>query len=115
MDMQATLGQILNKIANEMQVIFGDKLKEVILFGSRARGDYEKDSDVDVMVLVDMDRYELIKYRNKVYEVSHKLDEEYNYEFLIPIILQDAETFNKYKRASEFFRNVASEGVAISA
>jgi predicted nucleotidyltransferase len=33
----------------------GEKLEEVILFGSRARGDYTEDSDFDIAVIADFD------------------------------------------------------------
>ena len=32
--------------------IFGDKLVSVILYGSSARGDYDTESDVDIMLLL---------------------------------------------------------------
>jgi predicted nucleotidyltransferase len=32
---------------------FGDRVRELALFGSRARGDGDEDSDVDVLVVVD--------------------------------------------------------------
>jgi len=114
-NLQITLQEALRKISNEMQSIFDDKLKDVILFGSYARGDYDKYSDVDIMVLVDIDRYELTKYRKIVQVVRQKIDEEYNYEFLITILLQDEETFIRYKSASGFFKNIILEGITISA
>lgn len=33
--------------------VFGDRLREVVLFGSYARGEASEDSDVDVLVLID--------------------------------------------------------------
>ena len=32
---------------------YGDKIKEIILYGSHARGEATKDSDIDLLVLVD--------------------------------------------------------------
>ena len=34
----------------------GDKLDKVILYGSYARGDYDDESDIDIMVLADIPR-----------------------------------------------------------
>ena len=51
-------GEMIDKALKDMAVearnLYGDKLKEVILFGSCARGDFESDSDVDIMILVDV-------------------------------------------------------------
>jgi len=36
-------------------------LKKVIVYGSYARGDYQKNSDIDIMILVDADETEIKK------------------------------------------------------
>ena len=43
---------ILKEFKCELTKILGDKLLDVILFGSYARGDYTKESDVDVIIVV---------------------------------------------------------------
>jgi predicted nucleotidyltransferase len=43
----------LETYAARLRVIFGDRLRELRLFGSYARGEADEDSDVDVLVLVD--------------------------------------------------------------
>ena len=32
---------------------YGDKIREIILYGSYARGEASKDSDIDLLVLID--------------------------------------------------------------
>lgn len=36
----------------------GSHLKEIILYGSYARGDYKDYSDVDLLILTDLNRFE---------------------------------------------------------
>jgi uncharacterized protein len=43
----------LEEYAKRLRVVFGDRVRDVRLFGSFARGDADEDSDVDVLVLVD--------------------------------------------------------------
>ncbi|MCL2433312.1 MAG: nucleotidyltransferase domain-containing protein [Clostridia bacterium] len=112
---KATLDKVLHNTAVHMKKIFGSKLKNVILYGSYARGDFDKYSDIDVMVLVDMDKYELAKYREQVVEHRHALDLEHNFDFLMTIMLQDEATFKKFSDASGFFKNILREGVYINA
>ena len=38
---------------------FGDEIEKIILFGSVARGDYNKDSDIDVLVVVKEDPFKM--------------------------------------------------------
>jgi predicted nucleotidyltransferase len=44
--------EILKEFKRELTEILGDKLVDVILFGSYARGDYTEESDIDVLVVV---------------------------------------------------------------
>jgi predicted nucleotidyltransferase len=49
----ATLGDpILERLRAAVTEIYGDRLERVVLFGSRARGDAEPDSDYDVAVFL---------------------------------------------------------------
>jgi uncharacterized protein len=36
-----------------VRAALGDRIKEIVLFGSRARGDHEKYSDYDMLLIVD--------------------------------------------------------------
>ncbi len=40
-------------LRQKLGAIFADRLRDVVLFGSYARGEATEDSDVDVLVLVD--------------------------------------------------------------
>jgi uncharacterized protein len=43
----------LEAFAARLRARFGDRLRELRLFGSYARGEADEDSDIDVLVLVD--------------------------------------------------------------
>ena len=45
--------EILDLFLKELRKKLGSHLKEVILFGSRARGDFSPDSDYDCLVVMD--------------------------------------------------------------
>jgi predicted nucleotidyltransferase len=45
--------QVARAAAAELRDLYGDRLVEVVLFGSRARGDANPDSDVDLAVILD--------------------------------------------------------------
>ena len=108
-----TLRIICEKSSEKLREIFGEKLIDVILFGSYARGDYNEYSDIDVMALVDMDKLELGKYRRKV--TSFMSDIDLKYDVLLSIKLQDKLTFDKWHYNLPLFLNVKKEGVIINA
>ena len=50
--MDASVKRILRKLCKRFKVVYGDQLAHMVLFGSRARGDAELDSDIDVLVVL---------------------------------------------------------------
>lgn len=52
--MSASVQMILSKYVDELEKIYGTYLKSVILYGSYARGDFSEDSDIDIMILLEM-------------------------------------------------------------
>ncbi|MEG1972553.1 MAG: nucleotidyltransferase domain-containing protein, partial [Oscillospiraceae bacterium] len=49
---ESQLQTILSAVYQKSVAEFGDKLDAVILYGSYARGDYDSESDIDIMVRV---------------------------------------------------------------
>ena len=52
--MPVTINVLLEQYVEEVKKIYGERVKSVILYGSYARGDFKADSDIDIMILVDM-------------------------------------------------------------
>ncbi len=110
---KADLVEILNKFSLEMKYIFNEKLNNVMLFGSYASGSQDEDSDIDIMILVNLEREEIIKYRDKV--VSIACDYGFEYDVLFSPIIQSLNEFEMYKNASGFFENIEKVGVKLIA
>ncbi|MFP4640954.1 MAG: nucleotidyltransferase domain-containing protein [Dehalococcoidia bacterium] len=51
--MDERITQPVNQVKNYLITTYGDKVREVILYGSYARGEPTKESDIDILVLVD--------------------------------------------------------------
>ena len=45
----------MKDLSEKAKEVYGDKLMEVILYGSCARGEFDNESDVDVMILLDVE------------------------------------------------------------
>lgn len=54
--MEARINPIIEPIVREfkaaLQALYGERLQEIILYGSYARGDYDEESDIDLMVVL---------------------------------------------------------------
>ena len=108
-----TLQSVLSAVTQYARATFDSTLKNVILFGSYARGDYDAESDIDIMLLVDMPAEKLATYRKAIIERLTDLDLEYG--VFTSVKLQDLPTFEKWKDTLPFYQKILSEGVQVSA
>lgn len=98
---------LLKRYRSELDRLLGNHIKKVILYGSYARGDFRKDSDIDIMILVDMKDFK--DWENRVFDVTYDFNMEHSSE-IMPIV-QNIEHFNYWKDAYMFYRNISKEGV----
>lgn len=83
---------------------------EIILYGSRARGDAQPDSDWDLLILVDgVARWE---QEEKISHCLFHLELEWN-EVLLPIVRGRQEWNSPRYRATPFYQSVSREGVRL--
>lgn len=91
--------------------IFGEKLSRIILFGSYARGDFNRNSDMDIMILADVQPDEISYYADIVYDITYDFEEKYEME--INPCVQSIKTYEKWKKAYPFFMNIEKDGVNV--
>ena len=78
--MPITTRNLLDQYTEILQKIYGKHLKKVILYGSYARGDYRDDSDIDIMILLDLSDMDIKQYRHELsgetfdFNMDHDLD-----------------------------------------
>ena len=60
--MPEIMQNLIEKYVEAVKKIYGSHVRQIILYGSYARGDFRPDSDVDIMILVDMSDLELKEY-----------------------------------------------------
>ena len=83
----------------------------MIVFGSYDRGDYHNDSDLDILVLVDVEPEKLSSYSNAVYDLAYDYGEELGIE--INPVIQSNSVYEYWRRVYPFFMNIEREGVAV--
>jgi len=111
MGRQMELQKIMNAFTAECKALFGDKLHNVLLFGSCARGEYNGDSDIDVMVILKMDDTEARRQLGIICEIAYEIDAKY--DVLLSPVVQSENNFNKYGKLPGFHNNVMREGVSM--
>lgn len=98
---------IMKQLSEVLKKTFKKEIKDIILFGSRARGDYEPDSDYDIIVLVDKETKEL---DDKIFELTWKIGFEHNVSISAFVFEKSIFEKDKYE---PLFMNVRKEGVLI--
>ncbi|MCF7918849.1 MAG: nucleotidyltransferase domain-containing protein [Candidatus Cloacimonetes bacterium] len=98
--------EILARIKAEICRIFPSA--KVILYGSRSRGDYDENSDWDLLIILEekIEENERTELINRLYDLELEIDQLFS-----PIIHNLSEW--KEMEQSPFYRNVISEGKVI--
>ncbi|MCD8021959.1 MAG: nucleotidyltransferase domain-containing protein [Lachnospiraceae bacterium] len=105
--------KVLEPLPNRLLPIYGDNLKAVILFGSYARGTADKESDVDIALLVDGSEEELRNHRRQLSHVSADLTAENQYKWLFSFTPINYGNYTKWKCVLPFYQNIEKEGIPL--
>lgn len=103
------LNAIISRVVDFSKNAFGDKFQNVILYGSYARGDYDAESDIDIMVMVNMSREELVAHKQSLNQFCAELDLEYS--VVLSVKLQSKSFFDQWVGVLPFYQNVLKDGV----
>ena len=109
--MPAYISNIIQDFAKNVRKILGNSLDSVIVYGSYARGDFTKESDIDVLILLNCDKEQVMKYRKQISRLSSRIGLKNDVE--VSLLLRNRETFEKQGDTLPFYKNVKKEGVAL--
>ena len=102
------LSQLLSTLTEELQRQVGSDLWLLLLYGSRARGEAQQDSDVDLFVVL---RRASEAVHEKVRQVAYDVMWEADFAYVISLYLTDVHHYETLEqRGSSFLRNVQREG-----
>ena len=113
--MSQEIKNILEEYVNGLLTRIGQNLKQVILYGSYARGEQNQNgeiSDIDIMILVDLNPEEIKELEKQIIEYSYDLDLQYN--ILLSPMIENIEVYNQRSKYIAFYKNIKNEGVLIN-
>ncbi len=104
------MDQLIHKIVKELKIKISDKyeLRDIRIFGSSARGDRRKDSDIDVFVqLPQVDR----RIEEDLFDIAYEL--ELKYDCLLDLIIFSDEALKGLYSGTPIYQNILAEGKVV--
>ena len=103
--------RVLRSLIQQLRQAYGDTLKRVLLYGSRARKDADESSDVDVLVIL-RDYKDFWQEFHRIQDIAYEVSFSAGHDVVLsalPIRQQEYET-----GGSPFLLNVKREGVKVA-
>lgn len=109
--MPQSIQNYMKQYITELKKIYGSHLRQIILYGSYARGDFRQDSDIDIMILLDMSDLDLKAYGQGLSYMTYDFNLDYDLD-IKPIAKSEAH-FMKWVANYPFYANIQKEGVIL--
>lgn len=106
----STVRESLGRFRALLEERFGSRLREIVLFGSRARGDAHEESDVDVLVVIDSLTPE---ERRVVVDLSYDVDTAGPWLGLSPLAYSTQQASELRARERRLFIDIEREGIPV--
>lgn len=103
--------RILCEFRNKTKSIMGDSLKQMILYGSYARGDYGDNSDMDIMVLTELTDDRIIQIEDEIFDAAYDIELEYGVP--ISVNIKNEKHFKNWVNSLPYYSNIQKEGIII--
>ncbi len=100
---------ILGEVYAACDPIFGTAMKDAYLYGSYARGDYHEESDIDILLTVDMEQDVIADFYSAVGVVSSDLS--LKHDITISVTIKPLAQFERYSSVLPYYKNVLREGI----
>jgi len=101
--------KIIEELESALKGFFGGRLKRYVLFGSRARGDYGPESDIDLAIVV-----KGLSHREKTDILDVVADLEMKYLIPLSTLVISEDNFELLKkRERRLALDIETEGIAL--
>ncbi len=101
--------QALTEYVSRLRSELEREIVEIRLFGSKARGDFSPESDIDVLVIIAEASAEL---KNRIVDLAFDVNLEYNV-FISPVIYSREVREHPLWRVTHFGRATEQEGIPL--
>ena len=101
---------IVKEFKELLKSVHKDNLKAVILYGSMARGDFDDESDIDVLVVLN-DISDYMKEFEKTFQAQREIEMKYDDNIIISCVM--AKSLDYETKYEPLYLNIRKEGILV--
>lgn len=102
------LKPLLADLKKGLSELYGERLHQVILFGSYARGEQREESDVDVLVVLNDEKISGLNEVSKLVNLADDLYWKYNL-----LVSPKAASLSRFNLKLPLYQNIRNEGILV--
>lgn len=105
----------VKNIINEFKIKTSGKIsshiKKIVLFGSRARGEADDDSDIDLLVMIDEKSHEIAE---ELEDIAYNVMWDYDFSPILSLKIMTRNSYNtSLEKGFSFYKNIEKDGVVV--
>ena len=102
--------QAVHQFVEQLREQYPERIREAVLFGSKARGDSRAWSDIDVLIIVDSEEWQ---FKHAISDVGSRVSLEFDV-VIGPRVIGEERWARMARNDSGLYRNIAAEGIPLS-
>lgn len=102
------IDKLLRELNKSLNKLFGDKLRKCILYGSYSHQTESEDSDVDILVLLNLPKDQIKDYQKQIDDIILELS--LSYDVVVSILVKNSDEFYQYADVIPMYQNIINEG-----
>lgn len=110
-EMKEKIKNITSEVYEELIKLFGAKIERIILYGSYARGDFNLESDVDIMILLNCDQKEITQSRKEISRIASRIG--LKNDIMVSLLARNSDDYENNMKYQPFYQNIEKEGMRI--
>ena len=101
---------IISSYLQEIRQALGKDYVEAVVYGSFARDEYTKESDIDIAIFTERKPEEFYLLVNQIAEITFEYNVEY--DVILSPVFQNVSLFDRMLKAVPYYQSIKREGIS---